>query len=435
MSDYFDAEWLSSDEIETLHDRELRDVVQRVIEAPFYARVFSECGIDSEHFGGLSALHSLPFTTKNDLRANMPYGLLSVPRARVVRMHYSSGTAGIATAVYHTVDDLRFWAECVARGMRGVGMTEDDIFQNMMGYGLFTGGLGFHYAAELVGCMTIPAGAGNTARQVHLLREFEVTCVHILPSYALRVAHHCEEHGVDIARDLALRVGFIGAEPHTEKTRQRVEEMLCLKIYNCYGLSEMAGPGVALECPEQHGLHIREDHYLAEIIDPETLTPVPDGEYGELVLTSLRRQAMPLLRYRTRDVTRFIPGACPCGRKHRRIERITGRTDDMLIVRGVNIYPTQVERILMDVEEVGSNYLIKLHTVNDMDEMTVQVELRPNVYFDEMRKIEALREHIVADLRAELLFTPRVELLQPHSLPVSEGKAVRVIDERNKTEV
>jgi len=432
MRDYYDDDFLSRDEIAALQDQRLPEAVGRASQAPCYQQKFAEIGLDPASIKGLDDLQRIPFTTKNDLRAAMPYGLLATPLSNVVRMHYSSGTTGIATAVYHTADDLRYWAECVARGMRGVGLTNDDVFQNMMGYGLFTGGLGFHYASELVGCMTIPSSAGNTARQVQLMKDFGTTGLHILPSYALRVVHHCEEAGIDIERDLKLRVGFIGAEPHTEKTRQRVEQMLGVKIYNCYGLSEMAGPGVALECPAQDGLHVREDHYLAEIIDPETLEPMPVGEPGELVLTSLRRQAMPLLRYRTRDITSFKAGECSCGRCHTRIERITGRSDDMLIIRGVNIYPLQVERVLMGIEEVGSNYLIKLETNNEMDDLIVQVELRPGVFFDEMRKIDSLRQGIVAELKQELLFTPKVEIHQPHALPVSEGKAVRVVDERTK---
>lgn len=432
MRDYYDDDFLSVAEIIALQDQRLPEAVGRAVQSPFYQQRFTEMGLDPASIQGLDDLRKLPFTTKHDLRAAMPYGLLATAKSNVVRMHYSSGTTGIATAVYHTTDDLRYWAECVARGMRGAGLTSDDVFQNMMGYGLFTGGLGFHYASELVGCMTIPSSAGNTARQVQLMKDFGTTGVHILPSYALRVVHHCEEVGIDVHNDLALRVGFIGAEPHTESTRRRVEQMLGVKIFNCYGLSEMAGPGVALECPAQDGLHLREDHYLAEIIDPETLEPMPEGEPGELVLTTLRRQAMPLLRYRTRDITSFKSGLCSCGRVHRRIERITGRSDDMLIIRGVNIYPLQVERVLMGIEEVGSNYLIKLETNNEMDDMIVQVELRPGVFFDEMRKIETLRQQIVADLKSELLFTPRVEIQQPNTLPVSEGKAVRVVDERTK---
>ncbi|NPV49491.1 MAG: phenylacetate--CoA ligase, partial [Armatimonadetes bacterium] len=322
MRDYRDDDWLSTDEIMALQDQRLREVVRRAAQSEFYARALPAAGIDPESFGGLAELHRLPFTTKADLRAHMPYGFLCCPKAQVVRMHYSSGTTGIATAVYHTRDDLRYWAECVARGMVAAGLGEEDVFQNMMGYGLFTGGLGFHYASELVGCMTIPSAAGNTARQVQLMREFGTTGIHILPSYALRVVHYCDEQGIDIRRDLSLRCGFVGAEPHTERSRKRIEELMGARMYNCYGLSEMAGPGVAMECPAQEGLHLREDHYLAEIIDPETLEPLPEGQQGELVLTSLSRQAMPLLRYRTRDLTAFVPGECPCGRQHRRMQRV-----------------------------------------------------------------------------------------------------------------
>jgi phenylacetate-CoA ligase len=432
MADYYDSEWLSRDGLRRVQDERLKETARCAAEAPFYAARFADLGLDPGRFAGLEALQTLPPTTKGDLRAGMPYGFLAVPRKAVVRMHYSSGTTGTATAVYHTRDDLRRWAECVARGMRGVGVTADDVFQNMMSYGLFTGGLGFHYAAELIGCLTIPVGAGNTARQVELLRQFAVTVVHLLPSYALRVVHFCEEENLSVAENLSLRIGFIGAEPHTERTRRRIETMLCAKLYNCYGLSEMCGPGVALECPAQDGLHIREDHYLAEILDPQTLEPVPEGEQGELVLTTLTREAMPLLRYRTRDVTRFLPGACPCGRQHRRIERILGRSDDMLIVRGVNLYPMQIERVLMGLEEVGSNYLIKLKTERDMDDLLVQVEMRPGLFYDDLRQLEALRQKIAAALKAELLLTPHVEIVPARSLPVTDGKAVRVIDERER---
>jgi phenylacetate-CoA ligase len=430
MPDYYDDDWLSRDQILALQDERLRGVVQRAARSRFYSARLPEVGVHPEAFRGLADLAQLPFTTKSDLRAQMPYGFLAVPKAEAVRMHYSSGTTGVAVATYHTRGDLCRWAEIVARGMRGVGLTAEDVFQNMMGYGLFTGGLGFHYASELVGCLTIPSAAGNTARQVQLMRDFGTTGIHILPSYALRVVHHCEESGIDIARDLSLRVGFVGAEPHTDKTRSRLEAMLHAKFYNCYGLSEMAGPGVAIECPEQNGLHLREDQYLAEIIDPETLEPVPDGELGELVLTGLCREAMPLLRYRTRDLTRLLAEPCACGRVHRRIERILGRSDDMLIVRGVNIYPLQIERVLMGCEEVGSNYLITLRTEDEMDDMVVQVELRPGVFFDDMRRVDALRQHLVTELKSELLFTPKVEIVQPNALPTGEGKAVRVVDER-----
>lgn len=432
MADYYQADFLTRSRIDETQLSALRGAIDRAKGAPHYAKALA--GISPGDIKSLSDIRKLPFTTKDDLRDNMPYGLLAAPLKDVVRMHYSSGTTGVATAIYHTRQDLRWWAECVARGLLGVGVTDEDVFQNMMGYGLFTGGLGLHYAAELVGCMTIPASSGNTQRQVELMRQFGTTAVHILPSYAMRVVHFCEQQGIDPRADLKIKYAFLGAEPHTEAMRRRIEEMLDCRAYNCYGLSEMCGPGVALECPEQRGLHVREDHYLAEIIDPETLEPLPSGEQGELVLTTLNRQANPLLRYRTRDITTLIDEPCPCGREHRRIGRIVGRSDDMLIVKGCNIYPIQVERVLMAVDEVGSNYLITLDTVGDLDQMTVAVELRADVFLDDIRKAEAVRQRIIGELRNETLVTPKVELLQPNSLPTTEGKAVRVVDNRKTVE-
>ena len=294
----------------------------------------------------------------------------------------------------------------------------------------FTGGLGLHYPAELIGCLTIPAGAGNTGRQIEIMKTFGTTTLHTLPSYGLRLARSCREAGVVPGRDLNLRFAFVGAEPHSAQTRARLEEALDLKAYNVYGLSEMCGPGVAIECPAQEGLHLREDHYLAEIVDPDSGEPLPDGEDGELVLTTLNRQATPLLRYRTRDITHIIAQPCPCGSQHRRIAAIIGRTDDMLIVRGTNVYPVQIERILMAIPEIGSNYLIALETVDEMDEMTVSVEISADYSYDDSRELQALRDRIRLELQAELLFRPRVELGEPGSLPTTEGKAVRVVDRR-----
>lgn len=428
MADYYQSDFLTRSQIDQAQLSSLRGAIERAKRAPHYAQALAS--ISPGDMKTLDDIRRLPFTTKEDLRANMPYGFLAVPRSQVVRMHYSSGTTGVATAIYHTAQDVRWWSECVARGLIGMGVTPEDVFQNMMGYGLFTGGLGLHYAAELVGCMTIPASSGNTQRQVHLMQQFDTTVVHILPSYAMRVVHYCQENGIDPANDLKIRVAVLGAEPHTENMRRRIEEALGCKVYNCYGLSEMCGPGVAMECQEQDGLHLREDHYLAEIIDPQTLEPVAPGEEGELVLTTLNRQANPLLRYRTRDITRLVDEPCACGREHRRIGRIVGRSDDMFIVKGCNIYPIQVERVLMDVEEVGSNYLITLDTVDDLDEMTIAVELSKDVFFDDVRKLEAIRQRIVHEVRSDTFVTPRVELHQPNSLPTSEGKAVRLVDNR-----
>lgn len=431
MADYYQADFLTRKQLDELQVSGLRGAIERAKRAPYYARTLAD--VSPGIITSLEDIRRLPFTTKDDLRENMPYGFLAVPRKEVVRMHYSSGTTGVATAIYHTRRDLQWWAECVARGLLGVGVTDEDVFQNMMGYGLFTGGLGLHYGAELVGCMTIPAGSGNTQRQVHLMQVFGSTVLHILPSYAMRVIHYCQENGIDPAADLQVKYVFLGAEPHTETMRRRIEQEMGCRVYNCYGLSEMCGPGVALECPEQNGLHLREDHYLAEIIDPDTLEPLPPGEQGELVLTTLTREANPLLRYRTRDITTLVDEPCPCGREHRRIGRIVGRSDDMFIVRGCNIYPIQVERVLLSVDEVGSNYLITLDTRDDLDHMTVTVELRADVFFDDLRQVEAIRQRIAEALREETLVSPRVELVQPGSLPTSEGKAVRVVDKRGTT--
>lgn len=430
MYDFALADRLGSEEIAALQLERLREAVGRALQSPHYARVLGAAGLTPEHVQSLDDLRRLPLTTKDDLRAGMPWGFLAVPRREVARMHYSSGTTGVATAVFHTQGDLRRWAECVARGMLAAGVTAEDVFQNMMGYGLFTGGLGFHYAGELIGCMTIPASSGNTSRQLQMMRLFETSVVHILPSYALHVAHAAQEEGLDPRTDLKVRRGFLGGEPHTEDFRRRIEAAFDARFYNCYGLSELAGPGVAMECVEQNGLHVREDHYMVEILDVETLEPVAPGEEGEMVLTSLTREAMPLLRYRTRDITRLLPEPCPCGNQHRRIARMAGRSDDMLILRGVNFYPMQVERVLMGLPEVGTNYCLVLTREDELDQLTVQVEMNPAYGFDDLREVERVRERIAEGLREELLFRVKVELLQPGHLPVSEGKAVRVIDRR-----
>jgi len=430
--DYLQDDALSRQEIADLQVRRLRETVARAARSPWYEKALREAGVGPDDIEGVDDVRKLPLTTKDDLRAGMPYGFLAVPLDEVARMHYSSGTTGIATGVYHTSKDLRSWTECVARGMRAVGVDRSDVFQNMMGYGLFTGGLGFHYAGELLGCMTIPASAGNTRRQVHLMQTFQTTVIHILPSYALRVAAYCQEHGIDPIADLSIKYAFLGGEPHSRKLVRRIENLFDCKVYNCYGLSEMCGPGVAMECVAQDGLHVREDQYIAEVVDPETLAPVAVGEQGELVLTTLRREAMPLLRYRTMDVTRLISEPCACGSEHVKIGRLEGRTDDMLIVKGVNIYPQQIERVLMDSPQVGSNYVIVLDDAEGTDEMLVQVELTQDAFVDEMRELRTIEDALVSQLRSEILITPQVELHEPNALPAVDGKAVRVIDKRDK---
>jgi phenylacetate-CoA ligase len=411
----------------------LRATLVRAGRSPFYGPLFAARGIPSGGAVTPAEVAALPVTTKADLRSAYPYGFLTVGREELVRLHSSSGTTGSATVIFHTRRDMDVWTDLVARCLWMVGVRPGDVFQNMMGYGLFTGGLGLHYGAERVGALTIPAGSGNTRRQIQLMQDFGTTVLHIIPSYALRLAGAFQEAGVDPVGDLPLRIALLGAEPHSEAVRRRIETLFGLRAYNSYGLSEMNGPGVAFECPEQDGMHLWEDSYLAEIVEPDTLRPLPDGEEGELLLTTLRREGMPLIRYRTKDLTRFIPGPCPCGRTHRRIDRIKGRTDDMLILKGVNIYPIQVERVLMGIPGVGHNYLITLDTKDYLDRMKVSVEIEREFFTGDLKTLEALRRRITAELRDEILITPEVELVEADSLPKSEGKAVRVVDQRQAT--
>ena len=426
---YDDAEKLSRLEIERLQLTRLQRTLAQAAKSPFYAQRFKECGVDPAAVKSLDDVRRLPFTTKQDLRDSYPDKLLAMPVEDMVRMHVSSGTTGTPTVIYHTKNDLDWWASLMARCMHMVGLRKTDVFQNMSGYGLFTGGLGIHCGAEKLGCLTIPAGAGNSHRQIKLLMDFKVTGIHIIPSYALYLSTIFSELGID-PRSLPLRIALVGAEPYTEETRRRLEELYDIKAYNSYGLSEMNGPGVAFECTEQHGMHLWEDAYLAEIVDPVTGEPVPDGELGELVMTSLGREGMPIVRYRTRDMTRFLPGQCPCGRVHRRIDRLHGRCDDMMIVKGVNIFPMQIERVLMAMPEVGQDYQIILERDGFIDNIRVKVEIRDEFFVEDMRQLGALQKRIASRLRDEILVTPRVELVERNSLPKSEGKAARVLDKR-----
>ncbi|MQY51319.1 phenylacetate--CoA ligase family protein [Rhodocyclus gracilis] len=427
---FYDAvEVASRDELAALQTEGLRRTVATCLASPFYRRRLGALGVGPEDFNSPLDIRKLPFTTKDDLRAGYPDGFLCQPREDFIRLHVSSGTTGAPTAVFYTANDVAAWANLVARCMHAVGLRRGDVFQNMSGYGLFTGGLGIHYGAERLGCLTVPAGAGNSKRQLKLLRDFKVDGVHIIPSYALHFGQFLRQEGVDPA-DLGWRFALIGAEPHTERTRRRIEEVLGLKAFNSYGLTEMNGPGVAFECAAQAGMHVWEDAYLAEIVDPQTGAPLPDGETGELVMTTLGRDGMPLLRYRTRDLTRFIPGECACGRTHRRLDRITGRTDDMIIIKGCNIFPMQIEQVLMAMPEVANNYLIELYQENDMDQIRVKVEVRDEVFAAAAPTLAGLHKRMVARLRDEVLVTPAVELVRAGSIPAAEGKAVRVEDHR-----
>lgn len=427
-----DIETADRERLEAFQLVQFKEIVKNAKKSIYYGKLFRDIGLDTEQIDSLDVIKKIPFTTKDDLRENWPYGLLAVPKSELIRMHVSSGTTGRATVVFHTASDIQAWTNVLARCIYMAGMRKDDVFQNMMTYGLFTGGLGFHYAAEKVGALVIPSGAGNSKRQIQLMRDFETTVIHIIPSYALHLSRVFEELKVDPRKDTKLRIAFIGAEPHSEKMRKIIEEIYRLKAYNSYGLSEMNGPGVSFECPYQNGMHIWEDHYFVEIIDPKTLEPVSDGQEGELVLTTLMRKGMPVIRYRTKDLTRIIPGPCECGRTHRRIDRIKGRTDDMMILKGVNIYPIQIEKKLMEIPGVGTNFVIILEREGYDDDMIVKVEVQKEFFDGDLKQLENLKKRIVDELKADILITPKVNLVEPRSLPISEGKAVRVIDNRKE---
>ena len=430
---YFNPEEaFTRQEIESYQLDRLQKTVEHCMNSPFYRERFKKEGLKPSDIKTLDDLRKIPFTTKQDLRDTYPFGIASVPLDQCVRLHSSSGTTGNPTVILHTQKDLQEWANAVARCLWMVGCRPNDVFQNTSGYGMFTGGLGFQYGAELLGMLTVPAAAGNTLRQLKFFTDFGTTVVHAIPSYAARLYEVMQERGIDPRKDTKLRTLVIGAEPHSEDTRRRIEEMLGVKAYNSFGMSEMCGPGVAFECPEQNGMHIWEDYYIVEIVNPDTLEPVPDGEVGELVPTTLKREAMPLLRYRTRDLTRILPGDCPCGRQHKRLDRMKGRSDDMIILKGVNIFPIQIETILMQFKELASDYLITLETKENNDAMTVEVEVADNLSFDDFGKLQNLEREITRQLRDEILITPKVRLVPKGSLPKSEGKAVRVKDLRIK---
>lgn len=423
-----ELETMPRQQLEALQVEKLRRTIDICLQSPFYKRVLGERGITSDTIKTIDDVRRLPFTTKQDLRENYPFGLVGGNMKDAIRIHSSSGTTGNPTVVTYSRHDIESWANMIARSMYMVGCRDTDVFQNSSGYGMFTGGLGFQYGAEKLGATTVPAAAGNSKRQIMFIRDFGTTCLHAIPSYAIRLAEVFHEEGID-PRSTKLHTLFIGAEPHTDEQRRRIERLLGVKAYNSFGMTEMNGPGVAFECQEQNGMYLWEDNYILEIIDPDTLEPVPDGEIGEMVLTTLDRTMMPILRYRTHDLTRILPGDCPCGRTHRRIDRIKGRTDDMFIIKGVNVFPMQVEKILVKYPGLGSNYLITLDSEGDNDVMTVDVEL-DGLNTDVYPELQRMTKDIQRALKDEILLTPRVRLVKKGSLPQSEGKAVRVKDLR-----
>ncbi|MFN3921473.1 MAG: phenylacetate--CoA ligase family protein [Caldimicrobium sp.] len=420
-------ELLSSSELKDLQLKKLKRILQKVSIVPHYRKKFKEAGVKISKIKDLSDLKWLPFTTKDDLFVDYPFGLLVEPLEKVVRVHTSSGTTGQPKAIFFSKKDIWAQAELIARALVMTGCTSKDILQNSMTYGLFTGALVMHYGAELINMLVIPAGPGNTERQIELMKTFGTTCLHMTPSYALYVASVLQERGILPERDLKLKRAYLGAEPYSEETRRKIEEMLKVDVYNCYGLSEMGGPGVAFECPAKKGLHLWEDAFIAEIINPKTGEYVKPGEVGELVLTTLNRTAMPLIRYRTRDLTYFILEPCICRRTHIRIARILGRADDMFIVKGVNIFPQQIEAVLMKIKGVAQNYQIILE---GYDEMTLKVEIDRDYFDGRIERLIRLKEEITEKVRNAIQVKPKVELVEPGTLPISEGKAKRVIDKR-----
>ncbi len=425
-----EIETMDREALEALQLLRLKKTVGNALKTPFYTKRLNSVGIKSaKDLKSLSDIKKIPFTTKEDLREAYPYGLLASEKEEVVRMHASSGTTGTPTVIYQTQRDLDRWTDLTTRSLVSVGCHRGDIFQNMMTYGLFTGGIGLHYGAEKLGMLVIPASSGNTKRQLQLMKDFESTVVHATPSYMLYLYSKMEEYGYKLS-DFKLKKALVGAEPHSEEIRQKIEKLFGIDAYNSYGLSEMNGPSVAFECDKKAGMHLWEDSYYMEVVDEDTLEELPDGETGELILSILIRDATPILRYRTRDLTRVIPGECSCGRISRRIDRIKGRTDDMLIINGVNVFPSQIEEVIMKMPEVGTNYRILVRKEGLLDRLIVQTEVGPAIFSDDARDMNALKRRIIDNLRASITISPTVELHEPGVLPVQEGKAIRVVDER-----
>ena len=423
------AEALPRGELAALQAARLVETVARAQAVPFYREAFALAGVDPASVRGLDDLARLPFTVKDDMRAAYPLGLLAVPRARIARVHGSSGTTGLPTFVAYTRRDLDTWAGLVARFLTAGGLRPEHLVHVAFGYGLFTGGFGLHAGIERVGAGVVPSGGGNTPRQVLLLRDLAADALICTPSYALHLAEVVREAGLGLS-DLRLRLGHFGGEPWTEELRQALERELGLLAFNNYGLSEVIGPGVSGECAARRGMHVAEDHFLVECLHPETLQPVPDGEVGELCFTSLTKEAMPVIRYRTRDLAALDRSPCPCGRTGARMGRVVGRSDDMLIIRGVNVFPSQVEEALLRVEGTAPHYLIEVSRPGALDEATVRVEVRPADFSDEMRRLVALRDRIDREIHAVTGVRMTVELVAPGSIERSAGKARRVVDRR-----
>jgi phenylacetate-CoA ligase len=424
-------ETMPREALEAIQLRRLQTTVERVYaNVPFYRDKLAQAGVSPSDIRTIRDLRKLPFTTKQDLRDNYPYGMFATPMDHVVRIHSSSGTTGQATVVGYTARDIQTWAELMARSLAAGGATRNDIIHNAYGYGLFTGGLGVHYGAEALGASVIPVSGGNTKRQIMIMKDFEPTILTATPSYSLHLAEVADEMGVSF-KDLKFKFGVFGAEPWSETMRDEMERKLDLVAVDIYGLSEVMGPGVSIECFEaKNGLHVFEDHFIPEIIDPNTLEPLPYGDTGELVFTTITKEAFPVVRYRTRDITSLNPEPCICGRSHLRMNRVTGRSDDMLIIRGVNVFPSQIESVLMDMDGVTPHYQLVVDREGPLDTLTVMVEVSSDIFSDEIKQLQALERNISKNIKELLGVSANVKLADPKTITRSEGKAVRVIDNR-----
>lgn len=424
-------ECLSREEMRALQSKRLVETVNRVYHnVPFYKKKMDDMGLEVGDIKGIDDLNKLPFTTKQDLRDNYPFGLFAVPMKEVVRIHASSGTTGRPTVVGYTKNDLDMWANCIARFLTAMGVTDQDIVQNTLGYGLFTGGLGFHYGTEKVGASIIPISTGNSKKQIQLMQDFGTTAMICTPSYALYLGETMLSMGID-PKSMGIKAASLGAEPWTAEMCDQIEALWGVRGYDNYGLSEIVGPGVAFECERHEHLHISEDYFVPEIIDPDTLENKPNGEQGELVFTTLSKEALPLLRYRTRDISSLVDKPCACGRTTVRMTRCAGRTDDMLIIRGVNVFPSQIESVLLNLGETAPHYLLIVDRVNNLDTLEVWVEGKEDVTFvDGMRHMKEIEKKITDEIKSILGIQVKVKLVEPKTIERSQGKAKRIIDKR-----
>lgn len=432
MNGYYNEkmETMPYEALRVLQGERLRELVKRVYDhVPYYKAKMYNIGLLPEDIKTVDDLRLLPFTTKQDLRDNYPFGTFAVSRDNVVRVHASSGTTGKSTVVGYTAEDIEVWQDCIARGLYNIGVSNEDTIHVAYGYGLFTGGLGFHYGSEKIGAMTVPVSGGNTKRQIQLMCDFGATVLCCTPSYALYLAEAMEEMGIDKS-ELKLKCGIFGAEPWSDGMRAEIEKKLGIKAYDVYGLSEIMGPGVSLDCEHKCGMHIPGDHFIPEIIDPETGEVLADGEKGELVFTTLTKQALPLIRYRTRDLSSVTYEKCACGRTSPRMEKVCGRSDDMLIIRGVNVFPSQIESVIINFAEVEPHYMIYVDRVDNLDMMRIDIEMTTELFSDEVRKIEAVEKKLTSEIQSTLGISAKVRVVEPKSIARSEGKAKRVVDNR-----